>query len=224
MKMPETVFVCSNCGNEFLKWQGQCPSCKEWNSLREIKNEKLRIKKDRAGGAGRIEAVKLTSAEKAGEKEIVFSTQIAEFDRVLGKGIVRGQVMLLAGEPGIGKSTLVTQLLGERHGLYVAAEESAEQIGMRVERLELKMENFEVLETNNSMAVWDFLDRTQNVYDIVVVDSVQMFYSDSGMGSPGSVGQIKQVAMEMIEMAKKKKLPVIILGHVTKEGEIAGPK
>ncbi len=232
--MAETVFVCSNCGNEFAKWQGQCGACGEWNTIKEITSSKLRITSSttRSGRREKAEVVNLEklkptpnpSLEKGGEYSINIKTNIGEIDRVLGKGIVRGGVYLLAGEPGIGKSTLVTQLLGEIKGLYVAAEESAEQIAMRVKRLGLKLGDFEVLECNRSVEVWEYMDRAKSEYEIVVLDSVQMFYSENGVGPPGSVGQIKQVAMEMVEMAKRKRIAVIILGHVTKEGEIAGPK
>jgi len=225
----DIIFVCSSCGNEFSKWSGRCGACGEWNSLKEAPNHKFQItNKSQIRNSKlqtKIEAKNLGKEEQTQRSvPTTILTNISEFDRVLGKGIVRGGVYLLAGEPGIGKSTLATQVLGKVKGLYAAAEESPEQIGMRVGRLGLAAENFEVLPTNNSNEIWEFLDRVGNVYDLVVVDSVQMFWSEAGTGSPGSVGQIKQVTMELVEMAKKKKLAVIILGHVTKEGDIAGPK
>lgn len=225
----ETIFVCKNCGNEFGKWSGQCPACKEWNSLQEApitkfqspNKSKFPISKSTNKN---LESVNLGEVETGSKNEIFFKTDIEEVDRVLGKGIVAGSVILLAGEPGIGKSTLVTQVVGKIGGLYVAGEESARQVAMRVERLRLPMGNFEVLETNNLEEVLGFAERTNKLFRLMVVDSVQMLFSEQGVGAPGSPGQIKQVALGLIEMAKRKNVAVIILGHVTKEGEIAGPK
>jgi DNA repair protein RadA/Sms len=160
----------------------------------------------------------------------VFSSQISEFDRVLGKGIVRGSVVLFAGEPGIGKSTLLTQLVGINGGLYVAGEESAEQINLRVRRLGLSAERFDVLETNSVEEISQILERTNNVYKIVVVDSIQTMLVESTvtgtgtLGSFGSVNQIRESTFRLVEIAKKTGVAIFIVGHVTKEGDIAGPK
>jgi DNA repair protein RadA/Sms len=213
MKNKEMVFVCNNCGNEFSKWMGQCSSCGEWNTLKEVKfsKSKFPISKKRGIGEklevknlGDLKSTPTPPLTKGGIDTGVFSTGISEFDRVLGKGIVLGSAVLFAGEPGIGKSTLLTQLIGKIGGLYVAGEESAEQIGLRVKRL--------------------FLDRTQNVYKIAVVDSIQVMSSESVAGVIGSVGQIKESAFRLIQIAKKKGIAIFIVGHVTKEGDIAGPK
>jgi DNA repair protein RadA/Sms len=160
----------------------------------------------------------------------VFSTQISEFDRVLGKGIVRGSVVLFAGEPGIGKSTLLTQLIGKNGGLYVAGEESAEQINLRVHRLGLLADRFDVLETNSVEEIGQIMDRTNNLYKIVVVDSIQTMLVESTvtgtgtLGSFGSVNQIRESTFRLVELAKKTGCAIFIVGHVTKEGDIAGPK
>ena len=223
----ETVFVCKNCGNEFGKWAGQCPACKEWNSLQEAPKLKIKSQISKINSKlknEKLESINLSKVEAESKNEMVFKTEIGEVDRVLGKGMVTGGVILLAGEPGIGKSTLVTQIVGKIGGVYVSAEESAQQVAMRVRRLGLPMGNFEVLETNNAEEVVGFIDRTNKVFKLMVVDSVQMLFSSLGVGAPGSPGQIRQVTLALIEMAKRKNLAVIILGHVTKEGEIAGPK
>jgi DNA repair protein RadA/Sms len=222
-KSRETIFVCSRCGNELVKWQGQCPACKEWNSLKEVKDQRSKIKNFRkTGDGGKIEAVRL--GERTRKERVVYSSQIGEFNRVLGKGIVRGQVILFAGEPGIGKSTLLTQLIGKVGGLYVAGEESAEQIEMRVERLGIKKDNFSVLEENDIDRVVEYIRRTKNVYKIGVIDSIQAMVSQEAVGQAGSPTQIKEGAFRLINLAKETGVAMIIVGHITKEGEIAGPK
>ncbi|MFA7675983.1 MAG: DNA repair protein RadA [Candidatus Shapirobacteria bacterium] len=237
MKNKETVFVCNNCGNEFSKWMGQCAGCGEWNSLKEVSNKFGGNKKNKgesrlARTSGKIDVKNLgkikptldPSLENGGLNTSVFSTGITEFDRVLGKGIVQGSAVLFAGEPGIGKSTLLTQLIGKIGGLYVAGEESAEQIGLRVKRLGLNANNFDILGTNSIEELEEFLDRTQNVYKIAVVDSIQVMASENASGVIGSVGQIKESAFRLIQLAKKKGIAIFIVGHVTKDGDIAGPK
>jgi len=225
------MFVCSNCGNEFSKWMGQCSSCGEWNTLKEVSgkflgNSKTKNQTKILGRVGeKLEVKNLGSVKQEFDKnQSVFSTGISEFDRVLGKGIVQGSAVLFAGEPGIGKSTLLTQLIGKIGGLYVAGEESAEQIGLRVKRLGLEAKNFDILGTNSIDELEEFLDRTQNVYKIAVVDSIQVMSSENTSGVIGSVGQIKESAFRLIQIAKKKGIAIFIVGHVTKDGDIAGPK
>jgi DNA repair protein RadA/Sms len=220
-----TIFVCSNCGNEFSKWAGQCSACHEWNSLREVKSLGKIIKSGRAlaGEAPTLKNLKNVKSENKSNVAI-FSTDIKEFDRVLGKGIVRGQVVLFAGEPGIGKSTLLTQLLGKIGGLYVAGEETAEQIALRVERLGLDKGKFDILETNVVEKIGEIMERANNVFKVVVVDSIQMMMSENVAATPGSVSQIRESTFRLIEIAKKTGAAIFIVGHVTKEGEIAGPK
>jgi len=150
-KILESIFVCSNCGNEFSKWSGQCSACHEWNTLKEIKNLKPKSLNSKRRENTKTEIKNLASlCQGSGmvkeKNNNIFSTEIKEFDRVLGKGIVRGQVILFAGEPGIGKSTLLTQLVGKIGGLYVAAEETVEQINLRVERLGLDKNKFDILD------------------------------------------------------------------------------
>lgn len=225
-KQSETVFVCTNCGNEFTKWSGQCSACHEWNTLKEVKS----LGKSRGGKVQRLtgtgaEIKNLSGVKGENNNKIsIFSTDIKEFDRVLGKGIVRGQVVLFAGEPGIGKSTLLTQLLGKIGGLYVAGEETAEQIALRVERLGLDKGKFDILETNVVEEIERIIERTNNVFKIVVVDSIQMMMSENVVATPGSISQIRESTFRLIEIAKRTGAAIFIVGHVTKDGEIAGPK
>jgi len=225
-KISETIFVCSNCGNEFSKWAGQCSACHEWNSLREVKSLGREIKGSRRRKSTGEPKVKNLGEVKTTKEVVssVFSTEIKEFDRVLGKGIVRGQVVLFAGEPGIGKSTLLTQLIGKIGGLYVAGEETAEQISLRVERLGLDKGKFDILETNSIEEIEEVMNRVNKLFKIVVVDSIQMMMTESNASTPGSVGQIRESTFRLIELAKKTGVAIFIVGHVTKEGDIAGPK
>jgi len=230
MKNKETVFVCSNCGNEFGKWMGQCSACGEWNSIKEVSNKFGGNKKNKgesrlARTSEKLEVKNLGSVRQENDgNENIFSTGISEFDRVLGKGIVQGSAVLFAGEPGIGKSTLLTQLIGNIGGLYVAGEESAEQINLRVKRLGLNANNFDILGTNSIDELEEFLDRTNNLYKIAVVDSIQVMNCENATGVIGSVSQIKESAFRLIQIAKKKGMAIFIVGHVTKDGDIAGPK
>jgi len=226
-KVSESVFVCTNCGNEFSKWSGQCGACKEWNCIKEVKSLGKSIKGRRSRKSlGESKEIKRLNGMVTESKDSasVFTTNIGEFDRVLGKGIVRGQVVLFGGEPGIGKSTLLTQLLGKIGGLYVAGEETAEQIGLRVHRLSLDKEKFDILETNSIDDVEEILERTNNVFKIAVIDSIQMMSCAESSGTPGSLTQIRESTFRLVEIAKKTGMAIFIVGHVTKEGDIAGPK
>ena len=227
------VFVCRNCGNEFNKWQGQCTACNEWNSLQEITNHKFQITNHVKRGYGKlqkskrqnIEVVNLSSIEGNFDKnKIIFSSKILEFDRVLGKGLVQGSVLLFSGEPGVGKSTLLTQLVGKIGGLYVAGEESVEQISLRVDRLRLKRKGFDILQTNDLEDIVEYLNRVEKLPRILVVDSIQVLVSSELSSVAGSITQIKECAFRLIELAKTKGVTVVIVGHVTKGGNIAGPK
>jgi len=225
-KNKQTIFVCSSCGNEFGKWAGQCGACGEWNTLKEAPNSNYQFSKNKTRTKrDKVEIKKLSKiGEENGNNEDVFSTEIKEFDRVLGKGIVRGSVILFAGEPGIGKSTLLTQLIGKIGGLYVAGEESAQQINLRVKRLGLNAEKFDIFESNSIEEIEEYLNRVNNLYKIVVVDSIQVLGSENVAGVIGSVSQIKESAFRLIQLAKKLGVAMFIVGHVTKEGDIAGPK
>lgn len=221
-KSKETTFVCSSCGNEFSRWTGQCSACGEWNSLKEVRGGREK----KTGGVRRRMAEVINLGEGGGKNDsetIIKSTGIKEFDRVLGKGIVQGSVILFSGEPGIGKSTLLTQLIGKIGGLYVAGEESAKQIAVRVERLGLDGKKFDILETNSVEEAVGFLERTNNLFKLAVVDSIQVMGVEGG-GVAGSPSQVKEATFRLVEAAKRLGVTIIIVGHVTKEGEIAGPK
>ena len=221
MKKEKEIFVCSNCGTEYSKWQGKCDACGQWNSLKEAPRSKFQRPK---GNRETVEVINLKEAGKIKDNDMVYSSGIAELDRVLGKGIVRGSVILLAGEPGIGKSTLFTQSIGKIGGLYVAGEESASQVLMRARRLGVDEGLIDVIETNDIESIISTIERTKKLYNLVVVDSIQMMTTADVVGMAGSVSQIRESTFRLIEMAKKNKVTVVVIGHVTKTGEIAGPK
>ncbi len=214
-KKDGSVFVCSSCGNEFSKWQGQCSGCGEWNSLNEVG------KIFRGGGKKRqsfprAEVVKLSKVKKVGDLSKRIKTKIGELDNVLGKGIVPGSVTLFAGEPGIGKSTLLTQLVGKIGGLYVGGEESPEQIRIRVDRLGLDSKMFEVLPTNRVEEVVGELESRVNsdekkIPGVVVVDSIQVMNSEDVASGAGSVAQIRECTFRLVEMAKRLGVTVFIV-------------
>jgi len=213
-KIKETVFVCSNCGNEFGKWMGQCSACGEWNTLKEVKSLGKAISSKTRRTGEKTEVKNLSKIEIKSENiSNIFTSNIGEFDRVLGKGVVRGSVVLFAGEPGIGKSTLLTQLVGKVGGLYVAGEESAEQIALRVNRLGLNAERFDVFESNSVEEIEEYLNRVNNLYKIVVVDSIQVIGCESATGGMGSVTQIKESAFRLIQLAKKTGVAMFIVEH-----------
>jgi DNA repair protein RadA/Sms len=232
MKIKDTSFVCSNCGNEFNKWQGQCPACGEWNSLKEAPKLQNIMSGKSSGGRNSISNTKVINlGDISFENDNLnsyISTNIREFDRVLGKGIVRGSLILLAGEPGVGKSTLVTQaainLMTDKKVLYVDGEETASQVALRVNRLGGKQEKIDVLETNNLDDLEAMEQRVKDLYDLVLVDSVQVMRAEGVGGMAGSPSQIREVTLRLLKLAKSSGVAIILLGHVTKEGEIAGPK
>jgi len=217
-KNNKTLFACSNCGNEFPMWNGRCLSCGEWNTLKEISGE-LNNMQDTGG---EIIVAKPLFDHKS-EKKVRTKTGFSELDTVFGGGIVRGSVILLGGEPGIGKSTLLLQIL-ENAGkvLYISGEESLEQIKLRADRLAIDTKNISISSTpdisNLDKAIADFIP------DIIVVDSIQTVYYSKISGSAGSQSQVKESGLLLQQLAKKFEVPIIIIGHVTKEGVVAGPK
>lgn len=220
MSRATVSYTCNDCGGHTLKWQGQCPACGAWNSLAAGSPAKTR----RTGYAGEIKGLKLAEVERAAVERI--STGIAEFDRVLGGGLVTGSVVLIGGEPGIGKSTLLLQAAGglpdDRPVLYVTGEESLQQIAMRAGRLGVDVDNLSVLaETCVEHLVQVLIDEP---VACVVVDSVQTMYSEDVASTPGSVTQLRESAAQLVRLAKTTGTIILLVGHVTKDGQIAGPR
>ena len=218
----KTLWFCSNCGNEYSKWMGKCPACGEWNTM--VEREVVTGKKAPVSvpGAG-AKPMPLKDVSTAQEDRISLGS--AEVDRLLGGGMVKGSLVLMGGEPGIGKSTLSLQLpLGrpDLKTLYVTGEESVKQVKMRADRLGGDASNC-LIYSETDMA--EILKQAQEVApDLMIVDSVQTMYCQSVDSTAGSVSQIKEVAAQLLRFAKGSGIPVILIGHITKEGTIAGPK
>jgi len=214
------VFLCSSCGDEFAKWHGQCPSCNEWGTLSEYKvNTKSRT---RSNGRPRSTTKMVDLLEKG--KINRNNTGIPEVDRVLGGGILPGSMILLGGSPGVGKSTLALQIIPGLNSkvLYVSAEESEDQLALRAKRLGIDS-NFIHLSTENNAQV--ILDQVALLKPkLLILDSIQTIYSDNIDSIPGSPGQIRECGQQFLTMSKQNGVSVIVIGHVTKEGIIAGPK
>ena len=223
MAKTKTVFVCSNCGYESPKWLGKCPACNEWNSFYE---EKLANQTGNGkGGEKKIVTPKpLNTVE--GRDEVRTSTGIGELDRVLGGGLVKGSLVLVGGEPGIGKSTLILQLCDKMQGegkvLYVSGEESAEQIKLRADRLNIHNENIMFLgETDIELIENTILEMRPK---LVIIDSIQTMYSEEISSAAGTVSQVREITARIMRVCKSNEITTIIIGHVTKEGNIAGPR
>ena len=223
-KKTKSVWLCSHCGNEYSKWMGKCPACGEWNTLVETEMITGGSKASRMavpGGSGR--PMPLRDVSTSQEDRLPLGS--AEVDRLLGGGIVRGSLVLMGGEPGIGKSTLSLQLPLQRpelKTLYVTGEESVKQVKMRADRLGGSPDNCLIFSETDLSAI---LEQAQEVApDLMIVDSVQTMYCQHVDSTAGSVSQIKEVAAQLLRFAKSTGIPVILIGHITKEGTIAGPK
>ncbi len=225
MAKVKTTFFCQNCGTSFAKWQGQCTACKEWNTIAEEviqKAEKVswkvsETKSKRVSKSQKVKDISTTS-------EARLNTKNNELNRVLGGGIVPGSLTLLGGEPGIGKSTLMLQIALQLpyKTLYVSGEESAQQIKMRAERIHPDSENCYILTETKTQNIFSQIAELNP--DIVVIDSIQTLHTDYIESSPGSISQIRETTTELIKFAKETHTPVILIGHITKDGIIAGPK
>jgi len=216
-KSGSSIFVCSNCGNEFSTWSGKCLACGEWNTLKEFSSEVARSQ----NVGEKIVPTNLSSQKISSKTRI--KTGLAEIDRVFGGGIVDGSVILLGGEPGIGKSTLLLQIVDRLpKTLYISGEESIEQIKIRAERLKLSGKNIEVSGAVDTSTLEAAILEIEP--KIIVVDSIQTVYDSRISGTAGSQIQIKESGLILQQLAKKHKVAVIIIGHVTKEGTVAGPR
>ncbi len=225
MAKVKTTFFCQNCGSQYAKWQGQCTSCKEWNTITEEviqKPEKSDWKLPSSTTKRASIPLKINEIDTSQEARL--NMQDAEFNRVLGGGMVHGSLTLLGGEPGIGKSTLLLQiaLKLEYKTLYVSGEESQKQIKMRAERINPSSNNCYILTETKTQNIFKQIEALEP--DIVIIDSIQTLHSDYIESSAGSISQVKECTTELIKFAKETATPVLLIGHITKDGNIAGPK
>ena len=229
MAKDKQIFYCKECGNEFSKWLGQCPSCKAWNSFVEEKVTKTRTNK-LVTASDRPKATSIKNVSSSEESRI--STDISELDRVLGGGIVKGSLVLVGGDPGIGKSTLLLEMCrnlvkGDTKVLYVSGEESMSQIKSRAVRLGI--DSGSVMEERLMLLSDNDMDNIENQIDsleaeVVVIDSIQTIEAPNVDAAPGTISQVREVTARLLQIAKQKEAAVFIVGHVTKEGTVAGPR
>ena len=226
MAKAKTVFVCSGCGYESAKWLGKCPACNEWNTFYEEKVVSSSNNPSSANGGNKAKAMPRKLKEVEGIEVARTSTGIGELDRVLGGGLVKGSLVLVGGEPGIGKSTLILQLCdkvqGEGKVLYISGEESAEQVKIRADRLNINNDELMFLGETN-------IDNIQeSIFSInpklVIIDSIQTMYSEEITSAAGTVSQVREITARIMRMCKDNGITTIIIGHVTKDGNIAGPR
>jgi len=223
MASNKTIYVCSQCGAKYLKWQGRCSQCGAWGSIQKKEIRISKKKKEFTAPAG--EVVSLNKIKNKSSQRL--ETKIKEFDRVVGKGIALGSVILLGGEPGIGKSTLILQIaekIASSQGkiLYISGEESAEQVADRLKRLKLKSKNIEFSGETEIETILSTIKKEQP--KLVIIDSIQTIYFEDLPSEPGTTNQIKVCTNKLIELAKKEDIAIIIIGHITKSGKVAGPK
>ena len=219
----KTAYFCQSCGAQYPKWQGQCSACKEWNTIiEEVIQKEVKVW-SKSNSIQKIKALKV--AEISIEMEQRFPTYNQELDRVLGGGIVPGAIILFGGEPGIGKSTLMLQLalsLKNCKTLYVSGEESDKQIKMRAERLGKGDSDCYILTETNTQNIFTHIETVEP--DLIIIDSIQTLHTQLIESSPGSISQIRETAAELLRFAKETVTPIILIGHITKDGNIAGPK
>ena len=223
MAKTKTVFYCTECGNESPKWQGHCPACGQWNTMQEhIEKKSITANLARVGFSRKAQP--LSNVDSI--DEIRFSTGVGELDRVLGGGAVVGSLVLVGGAPGIGKSTLLLQICSSlcegRSVLYISGEESEKQIKLRAERIGVLPENLYVLSETRLSEIIDSTNELQP--DILIVDSIQTLYNEENDSTPGSVSQVKDCTMALMQLSKTNGITIFVVGHINKDGAIAGPK
>ena len=225
MAKAKTVFYCTACGNELPRWQGRCPACGAWNTIEERVEKPVAVGKTRSAPVGVSRTPRRLHEVDSGD-EIRFPTGMGELDRVLGGGAVAGSLVLVGGAPGIGKSTLLLQICNQlcrgRTVLYVSGEESERQLKLRAQRLGVSPENLFILsETRLS----DILEAVEAVKpEVLIADSIQTLYNEENDSSPGSISQVKDCTMSLMQLSKQQGITVFVVGHINKEGAIAGPK
>jgi len=228
MAKKKTLFECQACGFQTPRWMGKCPSCNEWESLVELSTDQIKYLKETSGISTHTSTGKAKSITEINEDNLIrFSSGSRELDLVLGGGIVPGSLTLIGGSPGIGKSTLLLKIAGnlaytEHKVLYVSGEESAGQIKLRANRLEANHENLYLLPEIQLSSVLAEINSKQ--YSFIVIDSIQTLYSDETPSAPGSVTQVRTITFELMSIAKSLQIPIFIIGHITKDGSIAGPR
>ncbi len=225
MAKSKTVFFCTNCGNETLKWMGRCPGCGAFNTMEEHIEKPVAAGKAKPAPVGKSRKPQRIR-EVTGDGEIRFSTGMGELDRVLGGGAVAGSLVLVGGAPGIGKSTLLLQICNSlcagRRVLYISGEESERQLKLRAQRLGVNPEELFILSETRLSDVVEAAEEMQP--DILIVDSIQTLYNEENDSSPGSVSQVKDCTMTMMQLSKAQGITVFVVGHINKDGNIAGPK
>jgi len=215
-----SLFICKSCGYGSASWMGRCPNCNEWNSFSEqssLLNEQTSTQPTSKLTLTSLSKVKPLNKERK-------KTGFFEFDRVLGNGFIPGEVILLTGEPGVGKSTLLLQSLQNIKTIYISGEEAAEQVKERAQRLKINLDNFLFSDDLQVEGITSGVEKLEVKPEIMVIDSIQTVYSKNNDSPSSSVNQLKETSKQLIIFAKKNKIPIILVGHVTKEGEIAGPK
>ena len=225
MAKTKTVFYCTNCGNESPKWQGKCAACCAWNTMVEHTDKPASAGKTRSVPVGKGRTPQKIT-EVSSEKEIRFSTGMDELNRVLGGGAVAGSLVLVGGAPGIGKSTLLLQICNclckEHRVLYVSGEESESQLKLRAQRLRVSPDELFILSETRLAEIVASVEETSP--DILIIDSIQTLYNEENESSPGSVSQVKDCTMTLMHLAKNQGITVFVVGHINKDGNIAGPK
>ncbi len=228
MAKKKILFECQACGFQSPRWMGRCTACNEWESMLELSSEQIKYLNDTASSSSKPKASKATPITQIKEDNITrFTSGSKELDLVLGGGIVPGSLTLIGGSPGVGKSTLLLKIAGNlakesRRVLYVSGEESAGQIKLRANRLDANHDNLYLLPEINLSSV--ISEVSSQDYEFIVIDSIQTLYSDNIPSAPGSVTQVRSITFELMRIAKSKHISIFIIGHITKDGSIAGPR